>query len=74
MLGGKTMKDKIISYVAKVLLNMGLKWLLSKPNVQDKQKQVVKFINTLLDATRDMKLSDDELETLKQDLMTIFKS
>lgn len=68
------MKDKVIAYVAKMLLNIGLKWLLSKPSVQNKQKQVVKFINTLLDATRDMKLSDDELETLKQDLMTILKS
>lgn len=63
--GGKTMKDKIILYFAKMLLNIGLKWLLSNPKVQAKQKEVVKFINTLLDATRDMKLSDDELATLK---------
>lgn len=59
------MKEKIILYFAKMLLNMGLKWLLSNPNVQSKQKEVVKFINSLLDATRDMKLSDDELASLK---------
>ena len=68
------MKEKIILYFAKMLLNMGLKWLLSNPNVQSKQKEVVKFINSLLDATRDMKLSDDELASLKQDLVSIFKS
>ena len=59
------MKEKLILYFAKMLLNMGLKWLLSNPNVQSKQKEVVKFINSLLDATRDMKLSDDELASLK---------
>ena len=59
------MKKKIILYLAKMLLNIGLKWLLSNPNVQSKQKEVVKFINSLLDATRDMKLSDDELASLK---------
>ena len=68
------MKEKLILYFAKMLLNMGLKWLLSNPNVQSKQKEVVKFINSLLDATRDMKLSDDELASLKQDLVSIFKS
>ena len=59
------MKEKIILYFAKMLLNMGLKWLLSNSKVQSKQKEVVKFINSLLDATRDMKLSDDELASLK---------
>ena len=59
------MKEKIILYFAKMLLNIGLKWLLSNPKVQSKQKEVVKFINSLLDATRDMKLSDDELTSLK---------
>lgn len=59
------MKCKIIMYFAKIFLNMGLKWLLSNPKVQEKQKEVVKFVNALLDATRDMKLSDDELATLK---------
>lgn len=59
------MKKKIILYLAKMFLNIGLKWLLSNPNVQSKQKEVVKFINSLLDATRDMKLSDDELASLK---------
>lgn len=68
------MKEKIIAYAARFLLNVGLKWLLSRPDVQEKQKQVVKFINTVLDATRDMNLTNDELETLKNELNAIFKA
>ena len=68
------MKDKIIAYVARFLLNVGLKWLLSRPDVQEKQKQVVKFINTVLDSIRDMNLTNDELETLKNELSAIFKA
>lgn len=68
------MKDKIIAYAARILLNVGLKWILSRPDVQEKQKQVVKFINTVLDATRDMNLTNDELETLKNELNAIFKA
>lgn len=67
------MKEKIIAYAARFLLNVGLKWLLSRPDVQEKQKQIVKFINTVLDATRDMNLTNDELETLKNELNAIFK-
>lgn len=67
------MKEKIIAYAARFLLNVGLKWLLSRPDVQEKQKQIVKFINTVLDSTRDMDLTNDELETLKNELNAIFK-
>lgn len=68
------MKEKIIAYAARFLLNVGLKWLLSRPDVQEKQKQIVKFINTVLDSTRDMNLTNDELETLKNELNAIFKA
>ena len=60
--------------IALWVLNYGLKMLLSNPNVQEKQKQLVILLNTIIDALRDMEITEEELSTIKERLDELFSS
>lgn len=46
--------------------------LLSNPNVQEKQKQLVILLNTIIDALKDMEITEEELSTIKTRLDELF--
>lgn len=66
------MKERILKSIAIYALNWGLNWVLSHDKVQDKQKQLVKTLNTILDALRDHKLTSEELILIKTRLDELF--
>lgn len=58
--------------IALWMLNYALSKVLSNPNVQEKQKQLVMLINTILDATRDFKLTEEEISSIKTRFEQLF--
>lgn len=54
------------------LINQGIKMLLSNPNVQEKKKQLVILLNTILDALKDMEVTEEELSTIKTRMDELF--
>ena len=56
------MKKKLLLW----LFNLILKWFLSKGEVQERQKVLVRLLNQILDATRDFKIDESELEQIRE--------
>lgn len=66
--GRKTMKKKILMWI----LNILLKQILENANVQQKQKDVIWLMNTIVDALRDFKLEESELRNIKDAIGRLF--
>ncbi len=48
------------------LFNLVLKWFLSKGEVQERQRVLVRLLNQILEATRDFKIDEGELELIQE--------
>lgn len=54
------------------ILNILLKQILENANVQQKQKDVIYMLNTIVDALRDAKLEESELRNIKDAFSKLF--
>lgn len=62
------MKRKLAIFI----LNMVLKHVLTNENVQQKQKDVIWLMNTIVDALRDFKIEESELRNIKDAIGRLF--
>lgn len=61
------MKRKILIFIA----NLILKRVLNNSNFQQKEKDIIFFINTLVDSMRDRKLDEAELTKIQDALVRL---